>query len=274
MASFTDNLDGTPGSALASRSGWSRPVGSDTWPLRAGGSGYLPTNGTTLASSTWHVPNSQPSGNDQFSEAILGQSSGGMAFPLGVRCDVSNGSGQGYFARVSNSVIQLYRRSAAGAFTSLGTYSPPTPSDLASNPVRLEVVGSEISVYFMGSRVIGPVTDAAIASGSVASLSRGGSTGAALFDEAAWGDVGAAAITGTMAAQESGSDSFAGSGLVLIQGGLAAAEQGDDAFSGLGSTGSAVTIRPTVGRPDHARHLKRPVQIIEARPRQFAGGRR
>lgn len=200
MTTFTDSLNGTAGDLLSARSGWSRPVGADNAAIITGGSGVALTTGATTGSSTWHVPTSQPSGNDQYAEALIGTFLN--AFPLGVRCDPSTATGGGYLARVNTSnIIELFRRSASGVLLSLATYTVPTPSDLLTNKVRLEVVGTTLNVYFMGAAVIGPITRTDFASGSVAMLSRGGTASTTVYTVDDWGsgDVGAAAITGSAA---------------------------------------------------------------------------
>jgi len=176
VAVFTDGLDGTPATTLRTRTGWSRPAGADEATLVSGGSGFSLTGGTAAASGTWHAPTSQPSSADQYCEAIL-PTVAQIGFPLGVRCDTTNSLGAGYVLRY-NGPLQLFRRSAAGGLTSIGSYTVPTPADLATNPVRLEAIGTAIKVYFKGAAVIS-VTDANIASGSVAMLSRGGSSSTA-----------------------------------------------------------------------------------------------
>lgn len=50
-----------------------------------------------------------------------------------------------------------------------------------------------------------------------------------------------AAITGTMAAQESGSDAAAASGTVTVAGAMAASESGSDTFAGTGGSSGSVT---------------------------------
>lgn len=57
-------------------------------------------------------------------------------------------------------------------------------------------------------------------------------------------------ITGAMAAQESGSDTFAGAGSVLVSGGMAAAETGADALSGAGATVVSGTMAAAEAGPD------------------------
>ena len=196
MATFTDNLDGTSGDLLSARSGWSRPTGADNAAIVSTGSGVALTTGSTAANGTWHVPTSQPSGNDQYAEALIGTAVN--AFPLGVRCDTSSATGGGYLARCTTANnIELYRRSASGVLLSLGSYAVPTPSDLTTNKVRLEVVGNDLSVYFKGSAVLGPIARTDFASGSVAMLSRGGTASTTVYTADDWGsgDIGAGSQT-------------------------------------------------------------------------------
>jgi hypothetical protein len=173
MSTFTDNLDGTSGTNLSARTGWSRPTGADNAILRSG-SGYALSNGTTNASGTWHKPTSQPGGNDQYAEALV-TGSAVNAFQLGVRCDTSSATGQGYLCRRnSTTTLQLFVRNSSGTLTQLGTTYTDTQANLDASKVRLEVTGTSIQVKLGSTVVIGPVTDATIASGSVAMLSRGG----------------------------------------------------------------------------------------------------
>lgn len=109
---------------------------------------------------------------------------------------------------------------------------------------------------------------------------------------AVWDKV-AASSTGTIAVQESGSDTFAGSGvvgvsaalsvaesgadsmsavgLVLIQGGLSVTESGADVFAGIGGQG---VRRATVARQITQRQFTRPRTEVAYRPRQISAGRR
>ena len=193
MTTFSDTLDGTPGDLLRNRSGWSRPTGADEAVVPAGGSGFALTGGTTAASGTWHAPTSQPSGNDQFCEIRL--FAGGDNFGCGTRCDITNALGQAMLARANASNnIQMFRRTSIGGLVSLGTFSSTSTNVGAGHFLRLESVGDQHTVWFMGAIVIGPVTDATIASGSVAALSRGGTTSTVRVDDWSSGDI-AAAIT-------------------------------------------------------------------------------
>lgn len=198
MPTFTDALTGTPGALLSARTGWSRPTGSDSIPISSGGTGVDATNGTTAANGTWHVPTSQPSGNDEYASGILNNVAGSGVFPLGVRCNTASALGQGYLLRRTTNTLELFRRNNSGTLTSMGTFLS-TAGNLA-NPVTLKAVGTSISVELLGSTVIGPVTDTNIASGSVAFLSRGGSAVAGPI-VSAWdsGDV-STGITGTLSA--------------------------------------------------------------------------
>jgi hypothetical protein len=177
MATFSDNLDGSVGDLLRLRSGWSRPVGADDISIVTGFTGgFAIPQGTTLASSTWHVPTSQPSSADQYVTALLDTTALATMFPMAVRADVSSNLGAAYMVRHgSTGQLQLFRRTGAGAQASIGT-AAITAADLATNPVTLKAVGNQISVEFKGATVIGPVTDNTASSGSVAMLSRGGST--------------------------------------------------------------------------------------------------
>ena len=56
---------------------------------------------------------------------------------------------------------------------------------------------------------------------------------------AAAGTVGSAAITGTLSATESGTDAFAAAGKVIVKGTLATSESGADSFAATGTAGSA-----------------------------------
>lgn len=228
MPVFTDLLDGAAGQSLENRPGWSKTTGADVAALADGGSGFCLPGGTTTASGTWHAPTIQPASADQYCEGILRLANSALSCPLGVRCDISAAAGQGYLVQLDNSTgrLRLLRRSSAGALTTLGTFSVPTPADLDSNKVRLQAVGTAISVLFSGATVIGPVADALIASGSVAMLSRGGSlvsTAVARIDNWESGEVSSAPapITG------SGSATFfpmtgAGAGALMIRGAGAA----------------------------------------------------
>ena len=188
MSSFTDNLDGTAGTFLRNRTGWSRPTGADDAVLDST-TGYRLTNGTTTASSTWHAPTSQPSGNDQYVEALVASNGNTACFQLGVRCDTSTANGQAYLCRrPSDTSLQLYFRNSSGALSLLGSYTG-TKANLDANKARLEVTGTSISVKFMGSTVIGPVTNTSIASGSVAILTRGGSASTRNIDDWESGDL-------------------------------------------------------------------------------------
>jgi len=144
------------------------------------------------------VPASQPTTNDQYVEAILAL--GGNGFPLCIRANTASALGQAIVCRRNNagSIINLFHRNSSGTLTSLGTYTASS-GDLATNPVRLEGVGTDITVKFMGATILGPFTDPNTygAVGSVAVLSRGGSatTTTPTFDNMAWGDVGAGAVT-------------------------------------------------------------------------------
>lgn len=176
MPIFSDNLDGSVGDLLRNRAGWSRPIGADEAQVITGFTGgfTLPT-GTTTAASTWFVPNLQPSGNDQYASGLLDSTPRNGVFPLGVRCNISIAAGAGYFVRHQTSgVLQLFRRTDSGTLTQIGSAAVST-TDLVSNPVTIKAVGSQVSVDFLGSTVIGPVADATAATGSVAMLSRGGS---------------------------------------------------------------------------------------------------
>jgi len=179
MPTFSDNLDGSVGDLLRNRSGWSRPVGADEAQIITGFTGgFAITIGTTVASSTWHVPTSQPSSADQYVTGLLDTVGNATAFPLGIRCDVSNNLGSAYLCRHGTTgQLQLFRRTATGSQASIGT-ATVTAADLATNPVTLKAVGNQISVEFMGATVIGPLTDTTATSGSVAALSRGGSLSA------------------------------------------------------------------------------------------------
>lgn len=218
MPTFTDNLDGTAGDLLSSRSGWSRPVGSDDAKVVSSGSGIaLAPNAGAASTGTWHAPSSQPSGNDEYVEAYIGAVAN--AFPLGVRCDTSVATGGGYLARcTASNVIELFRRSSSGVLLNIGSYTVPTPSDLTTNKVKLEVVGTTLNVYFKGSAVIGPVTRTDFSSGSVAMLSRGGTASTTVYtiDDIGWGDTGAAGVTGD--ASVSVSFDVAGAGAAIIAG--------------------------------------------------------
>jgi hypothetical protein len=193
VTTFTDNLDGTTGTNLSARTGWSRPTGADNAVLK-GGSGYALTSGTTAASGTWHAPTSQPSGNNQYAEALLTASST-AAFPLGVRCDTTAALGQGYLARRnSTTTVQLFVRNSSGTLTQLGSTYTDTQVNLDASKIRLEASGTSITVKLGGVTVIGPVTDSSIASGSVAMLSRGGSgAGTSTVDDWGSGDLTVAA---------------------------------------------------------------------------------
>jgi len=194
MASFTDNLDGTVGDLLSSRTGWSRTIGADDAKVVVTGSGIALTAGATNASATWHRPTSQPAGNDQYIEAFLGALNN--AFPFGLRCDTSTATGGGYLLRVNNSnVIEMYRRTSLGVLFSIGTYTVPTPSDLLTNKVRFEVSGDQLTAYFKGAVVIGPVTRTDFASGSIAMLSRAGTASTTTYTVDDWdsGDISAGA---------------------------------------------------------------------------------
>lgn len=176
MPIFSDNLDGSVGDLLRNRSGWSRTVGVDDAQIISGfPGGFAVQTGTTTAASTWFVPNVQPASNDQYASGLLDSIPKNGVFPLGVRCDVTSAGGAGYFVRHQTSgVLQLFRRTNTGTLTQIGSASAAT-TDLASNPVTIKAVGTQISVDFLGFTVIGPVTDTTTSSGSVALLSRGGS---------------------------------------------------------------------------------------------------
>jgi len=243
VATFTDGLDGTAGSSLHTRTGWSRPAGADTAVLLASGSGFSLPAGTTTASSTWHAPTAQPSGADQYAEALI-RSSSQISFPLGVRCNTASYLGAGYLVRY-NGGIQLYRRTVEGGLSLLGSYTVPTPADLTTNPVRLEAIGTAIKVYFKSAAVIS-VTDANIASGSVAMLTRGGGTGT-VVDVDNWqsGEAGTVAITGTgavtfgaLTVAAAGSLAITGTGAVTF-GALTAAAAGSSGSTPVGALTAA-----------------------------------
>jgi hypothetical protein len=211
MTTFTDNLDGAAGFVLRSRTGWTRPTGLDEVVQATGDTGYTLPVGTTAASGTWHMPTSQPSGNDQYVEAMCYFGGTAAGFQMGVRCNTASALGRGYLIRRnSNTQIGLFVRDDAGTLTSLGTYTG-TSTDLNANKVRLEVSGSSVAVKFMGATVIGPVTDTTSASGNIAMLSRGGAQAATRqVDDWESGDLGTAAASGTASGSLALSGSAAG----------------------------------------------------------------
>lgn len=174
MPIFSDNLDGSVGDLLRNRAGWSRPIGADEAQVITGFTGgFSLTVGTSAAASTWFVPGVQPASNDQYASGLINVTARNGFFPLGVRCNLSIATGAGYFVRhQTTGVLQLFRRADSGTLTQIGSASI-SASSLASNPVTIKAIGSDISVDFMGVTVIGPVADTTAATGSVAMLSRG-----------------------------------------------------------------------------------------------------
>lgn len=242
MATYTDNLDGTAGTLLSARSGVTRTVGVDDITLTTGGSGYYMTDGAIGSNGTWHKFDNQPAGNDQYVEAFLQRGSGGNPFPLCVRADTSSANGAGYISGMDTTTrIRLLRRIASGQMVALGSYTHGNATDQATNKARLEVVGTTLTVSFMGSVVIGPITDANISSGSVAILTRGGTatTTTATVDDIAWGDAGAVAITGAGA----GTFDITGS----ASGSLAIRGAGAGTFDITGTATGAAGVVPIVG---------------------------
>lgn len=251
MATFSDNLNGTSGDLLRSRSGWSRAIGSDEVQINTGGSGVAITNGTTAASGTWHVPTSQPSGADQYTEGFLktGPASGG-ARPLCVRADTSSATGAAYTARrnAANAII-VHRRSGTGTFTQIGSYTVSPSTDFDTKAVKLEAVGTQITVYLGGTTVIGPITDSAIASGSIAILSLGGSLTSSenILDDMGWGDVGAASQSLTPSLFTNGQTFYAGTvapGAVSLAPALFTNDQ--TFYAATVSTGAQIVAPPAV----------------------------
>jgi hypothetical protein len=203
VTSFSDNLDGVAGALLTQRAGWQYGIsGVDSDAILAdGGSGF---RGSTTASATQVIqPTSQPTGADQFAEALLPTTSIGP-YPLGVRINYGTQVG-GYFVRLSSTSatgLQLVRRSTSAltssAMTTLGTGSGAN----TSTPCRLVAKGNQVWVEQGGVVLIGPVTDTNFSAGKVGIFMRGpGVAGAgAHFDNWISGDVTANAYTLTAAA--------------------------------------------------------------------------
>lgn len=249
MPIFNDNLDGSVGDLLRNRSGWSRPVGADEAQVLSGFTGgFALTLGTTVASSTWHVPTTQPSSADQYVSGLLDTAPQASVFPLGVRCDVSNNLGAGYLLRHGTTgVLQLFRRTSAGNQAQIGSASI-TVADLVANPVTLKAVGNQISVEFKGATVIGPVTDTTATSGSVAILSRGGVLSTrSMINSWESGEVGAGPtpIAGSLSATL-GPLTASGAGSALI-GGQASVTLGAVTLNASGAVTITGTANATLG---------------------------
>jgi hypothetical protein len=100
--------------------------------------------------------------NNQYASILIGsvvatQSDEGA----GPACRIASGANTQYFAQTNTTQTRLYKV-VAGTYTQLGSDGAAC---VAGDELRLECVGTSISVKRQGSVIIGPVTDAAIAAG-------------------------------------------------------------------------------------------------------------
>lgn len=176
MAAFTDNLDGSAGAVLSTRSGWAIAFGTtaNESPICTSGSGFCfaPGGGGT---GTLFRPTSQPATANQYVQALLRRDV--QSFPIAVRVTINAGATNfgGYFARYNSPNIELYRRSTsalvATGYTLLGSVA-------ASNTLAFKLVANGNSIWIEqgGTILIGPVTDTNFPTGSVAALNRAATT--------------------------------------------------------------------------------------------------
>lgn len=123
-------------------------------------------------------------GDDVFAQATVKKLPSGSTY-VGVA--VRHTSSQCYLARWTSSQLRLTKW-FSGVFTTLGTdAAAPSVNDV----VRIEAVGSSISVYLNGSLAIGPVTDTDLTTGPPGVFGSDGGDGSAQLDDWSGGDLSA-----------------------------------------------------------------------------------
>lgn len=98
---------------------------------------------------------------DHYSETTLGANlnATGAAGPA-VRCSIADWT---QYAVICDTAGAHLLKFVAGAFTAIADYTavPPVTGDV----VRLEVQGTNLTVYINGTKVLGPISDPSIATG-------------------------------------------------------------------------------------------------------------
>lgn len=111
--------------------------------------------------------------NDQWSEVVAKITAGSATQNGGPAVRVSAAAQTAYVLQLANNILAV-SKVVAGTLTSLGTAASQVVA--TGDRLRLTVVGTTLNVYQNEVRVIGPITDAAIASGNVGIFSAGNAT--------------------------------------------------------------------------------------------------
>lgn len=157
----TDGFNGTDGQALTTYSAnWSLNAG-DFAIYTPGGETDLRPNGVSAeCAARW---NADVFGNDQYAQAVLTDlsSGGGIAVGLAVRCDT--GGAASYYAYYTDTTISYISKSILGTVTQIGA-NRAVPA--IGSVLRLEVIGTSITIYDDGVAMGITETDSALTSGS------------------------------------------------------------------------------------------------------------